>query len=170
MMMQPSTTMIKILIFHNYLVFNEPHFVKKLQRNLRVFLLINVRWVDIFCTLTILLNLPPMYDGKTDRGQWIYSMRIDSAECFAYSFMYSNTQSGPKNLSIITFRMKKVDSLFLVRLHVHLRIQNSSCRLNVPMFISHVCVQVCMNTQGPPFQGSYIIAKMPTHDQNNRWK
>ena len=32
MMMQPSTTMIKTLIFRNYPVFNEPHFVKKLWR------------------------------------------------------------------------------------------------------------------------------------------
>ena len=59
-------------------------------------------------------------------------MRIDSAERFAYSFMFSNTQFCTISLPIITFRMKKVDSLFLVRLHW--RIQNSSCTLNMPMF------------------------------------
>ena len=34
----------------------------------------------------------------------MYSMRIDSAERFAYTFMYSNTQFRTKNVSIITFR------------------------------------------------------------------
>ena len=41
---------VKILIFCNYSVFDEPHFLRKLQRNLHVFLLINVWWVDIYCT------------------------------------------------------------------------------------------------------------------------
>ena len=45
-------------------------------------------------------------------------MRIDSAERFAYSFMFSNTQFCTISLPIITFR----------------RIQNSSCTLNMPMF------------------------------------
>ena len=42
-----------------------------------------------------------------------YSMRIDSAERFAFSFMYRNTQFRTKNQS--TFRMKKVTSSFLVQ-------------------------------------------------------
>ena len=102
-LMMISTTMIKILIFRDYSVFDEPHFVKKLRRNLRVFLLINVRWVDIYCTLTIRLTYTRciMERQTLDRGQWIYSMRIDSAEHFASSFMYSNTQFRTKYLSII---------------------------------------------------------------------
>ena len=75
-------------------------------------------------------NLHQMYHGK--RGRYIYSMRIDSAERFTYSFMFSNTQFCTISLPIITFRMKKVNSLFLVRLHWG--IQNSSCTLNMPMF------------------------------------
>ena len=34
--------MIKVLVFRNYLVFDEPHFLKKLGGNLRDLLLINV--------------------------------------------------------------------------------------------------------------------------------
>ena len=56
MMMQPSATMIKILVFRNYSVFDEPHFLKKLRKNLRVSLVINVCWVDIKFTLTICLT------------------------------------------------------------------------------------------------------------------
>ena len=39
--MQPSTKMIKILVFRNYRysVFNEPHSLKKLRGNLRAFIL-----------------------------------------------------------------------------------------------------------------------------------
>ena len=48
--------MIKVLVFRNYLVFDEPHFLKKLGGNLRDLLLINVWWVDIYCTLTICLT------------------------------------------------------------------------------------------------------------------
>ena len=55
------------------------------------------------------------------------SMRIDSAECLAFPFMYSNTQFRTKKQSI--FRMEKVDSSFLVQSHGS--IQNSSCTLNV---------------------------------------
>ena len=65
-----------------------------------------------------------------DRGKWIYSLRIDSAERFTFSFMYRNTQFRMKTQS--TFRMKLVDSSLLVRLHWS--IQNSSCTFNVPMF------------------------------------
>ena len=70
MMIQPCTTMIKILIFRNYSVFNEPHFLKKLQRNLRVLFLINVWWVDTYCTLT-LFNLHQMYHWKTEESEYI---------------------------------------------------------------------------------------------------
>ena len=48
--------------------------------------------------------------GK-DRGKWICSIRSDSAERSAFSFMYSNTQFRTKK-SI--FRMKKEASSFLV--------------------------------------------------------
>ena len=37
----------------NYSVFDEPHFLENFRRNLRVFLPINVWWVDIYCTLTV---------------------------------------------------------------------------------------------------------------------
>ena len=77
------------------------------------------------------LNLHQMYQWKTEDSEYIAG---GSTERFAYTFMYSNTQFRTKNVSIITFRMKKVDSLFLVRLHW--RIQNISCTLNVPMFYS----------------------------------
>ena len=128
MMMQPPTTMIKSWYFIIFRFSTNHIIVKKLGRNLWVFLLINVRWVDIYCTLTI-----PLPDVLwKDRQQWKFSMRIDSSERFANSFMYSNTQFYTKNLCIITFGMKKVDLLFLVRLHW--RIQNSSCMFSVPMF------------------------------------
>ena len=81
------------------------------------------------------LNLHQMYQWRTEDSEciaWVLTERL------AYTFMYSNTQFRTKNLSIITLRMKKVDSLFLVRLHW--RIQNISCTLNVtlnvPMFYS----------------------------------
>ena len=53
---QPSTTMIKILVFRNFSVFDESHFLKKLGENLGGFFLINVWWVDIYCTSTICLT------------------------------------------------------------------------------------------------------------------
>ena len=96
-MMQPSTTMIRILVFLNY------------------------------------SNSMKDVTGK-DRGKWIYSMRIDAAERFAFSFMYGNTQFCTKTQSI--FRTKKADPSFLVRLHWS--IQNSSCTFNVPMFLTDV--------------------------------
>ena len=132
MMMQPSTTMlknIKILVLCNYSVFDESPFLKKLRVNLRVCLLINVWWVDIYGTLTIFVLLTPDVSGK-DIGKWIYRLRIDSAERFVFSFMYLNTQFRTK--THFTFRMKKVESSLLIRLHWS--IQNSSCTLNVPMF------------------------------------
>ena len=44
-----------------------------------------------------------------------YSMGIDSAERFVFSFMYLNAQFRTKTQ--FTFRMKKVESSLLVRLH-----------------------------------------------------
>ena len=55
-MMQQSTTIIKSLIFRNYSVFDEPHFLKNLRRNLRVFPLIIVCGADIYCAVTICLT------------------------------------------------------------------------------------------------------------------
>ena len=58
-----------------------PHVLKKLWRNLRVFPLINVWWVDVFCTLTICLTCSRCIKERQEI-KWILSMRIDSAECF----------------------------------------------------------------------------------------
>ena len=80
-----------------------------------VVLLINVWWVDIYFTLTICLTCT-----RCNRGKWIYSLRIDSAERFAFSFMYRNTQFRTKTQS--TFRTKKVDSSLLVRLHRSIKV------------------------------------------------
>ena len=44
-----------------------------------------------------------------------YSIGIDSAERFVFSFMYLNAQFRTKTQ--LTFRMKKVESSLLVRLH-----------------------------------------------------
>ena len=66
----------------------------------------------------------PDVSGK-DRWKWIYRMRIDTAERFAFCFMYGNTQFRTIKQSI--FSMKKVDTSFLVRLHCS--IQNSSFTL-----------------------------------------
>ena len=121
----------KILIFRYYSVFNEPHFLKKLQRNLWVFLLINVWWVDIYCTLT-LFNLHQMYHWKTEESDYI----AWGSTQLCVSRFHSCTAIPPKKYrtkkQIYIFRMKKVDSSFLVRLHWS--IQNSSCTSNVPMF------------------------------------
>ena len=46
-------------------------------------------------------------------------MRIDSAERFAFSFMYSNTQLRTKKKQSI-FKIKKVDFSFLVTME-HLK-------------------------------------------------
>ena len=135
-MMQPYMTIIRILLCRNYSVFDEPHFLKKLRGNLRLFLLINVWWVDIYFIL-------PDVSGK-DRGKWIFCMRIDSAEPFAFLFMYRNTQFPTKTQSI--FRMRKVDSSLLVLLHWG--IQNSSCTLDVPMFIVAVSIIIFSGSGG----------------------
>ena len=52
MMMQPSPTRIKILVFRNYSVYDArvTFWLKKLRGNLRVLLLINVWWVDNYFT------------------------------------------------------------------------------------------------------------------------
>ena len=131
-MMQPSTTMITkiitILVLCNYSAFDESHFLKKLRVNLRVFLT-NQRLVSRYLLyFNILFNLHQMYQ------EWVYSVGIDSAERFVFSFMYLNTQFRTKTQ--FTFRKKKVESSLLVRLHWS--IQNSSCTLNVPMFLQHV--------------------------------
>ena len=118
-MMQPSTTMIKIMVFHNYSVFDEPHFLKKLRGKLGVFLLINVWWVDIYCTLAICLTCTRCIRER-QRKVNIYSMKIDSAERLAFSFVYRNTQFRTKTQS--TFRMRKVDSSLLVRLHWSIKV------------------------------------------------
>ena len=138
MMIQPCTTMIKILIFRNYSVFNEPHFLKKLQRNLRVLFLINVWWVDTYCTLT-LFNLHQMYHWKTEESEYI----AGGSTQLCVSRFHSCTAIPPKKIphkitDIYIFRMKKVDSSFLVRLHWS--IQNSSCTSNVPMFAYDLAV------------------------------
>ena len=73
--------MIKVLVFRNYLVFDEPHFLKKLGGNLRDLLLINVWWVDIYCSLTICLTCTRW---NRERGKLIYSMMIDSAELWGF--------------------------------------------------------------------------------------
>ena len=99
------------------------------------------------------LNLHQMYQWKTEDSECI---AWGSTERFAYTFMYSNTQFRTKNLSIITFRMKKVDSLFLVRLHW--RIQNISCTLNVPMFYSSQ-FPLTFNVQDGG-EGSLLAAKI----------
>ena len=114
MIMQPSTIMIKILVFRNYSVFDEPHFLKKLQGNLRVFLLIYVWLVDIYCTLTICLTCTRcITQGKTERESELYSMRIDSAERFAFSFIYRNAQFCPKTQS--TFSMNRLTSRSVIK-------------------------------------------------------
>ena len=135
-MMQPYMTIIRILVCRNYSVFDEPHFLKKLRGNLRLFLLINVWWVDIYCT-------SPDVSGK-DRGKWIFCMKIDSAEPFAFLFMCRNTQFPTKTQSI--FRMRKVDSSLFVLLHWS--IQNSSCTLDVPMFIVAVSIIIFSGSGG----------------------
>ena len=136
MMMQPYMTIIKILVCRNYSVCDEPHFLKKLRGNLTLFLLINVWWVDIYCT-------SPDVSGK-DRGKWIFCRRIDSAEPFVFLFIYSNTQFPTKTQSI--FRMRKVDSSLLVLLHWS--IQNSSCTLDVPVFIVAVSIIIFSGSGG----------------------
>ena len=128
MMMQPSTTMIKILIFCNCLVFDEPHFLKKLWRKLQVFLLINVWWFDIYCTLTICLTCNRCI---RERQRKVNTQREDRLSWAFRVFIYvQQYQVSYKKQSI--FRTKKVASSFLVQLHWS--IQNSSCTLKVPMF------------------------------------
>ena len=71
MMMQPSITMIKILIFRNYSVFDEPHFLKNLRRkpssfpsNQRL-----VSWYLLY--FNYLFNLHQIYQGKTKESEYI---------------------------------------------------------------------------------------------------
>ena len=77
MMVQPSTTMIKILIFRNYLVFDEPQILENLRRNLRVFLLISVWWVDICCTLTICLTCTRCIRERQMKANTAISRKVD---------------------------------------------------------------------------------------------
>ena len=69
-MMQSSTTMIKILTIFNHSVFVQSHCLGKLRRNLRVFLRSNVWWVDIH--LTFLTR-------RKNKEKWIYNMTNYSA-------------------------------------------------------------------------------------------
>ena len=67
---------------------------------------------------------PPSPSPSGQREVNIYSMRIDSAKRFAFSFMYCNTHpishlctacnTQFRTTTKSTFRMKKVDSSFLV--------------------------------------------------------
>ena len=86
-MIQPSTTMIKILIFRNYSVLNEPHFLKKLRRNLRIFLLINVWWVNIYCNfkLTICLTCTRVI---TERQRKVNIQHEDRLSCVFRVFIH----------------------------------------------------------------------------------
>ena len=43
-----------------------------------------------------MFNLHQMYQENTGESEYIYRMRNDSAERFAFSFMYSNTQFRTK--------------------------------------------------------------------------
>ena len=103
MMMQPSTTMMKILKFRNYL--KKPSSFPSNQRL--------VSWYLFY--FNNLFNLDQMYQVKTEESKYI-SMRMDSAERLAFSFIYSNTQFREKKKQSI-FKMKKVNSSFLVQLH-----------------------------------------------------
>ena len=60
MMMQPYMTIIGILVCRNYSVFDEPHFLKKLRGNLRLFLLGEL----------IFIVLHQMYQGKTEESEY----------------------------------------------------------------------------------------------------
>ena len=60
MMMQPYMTIIRILVCRNYSVFDEPHFLKKLRGNLRLFLLSEL----------IFIVLHQMYQGKTEESEY----------------------------------------------------------------------------------------------------
>ena len=86
-------------------------------------------------------------------------MRIDAAERFAFSFMYGNTQFCTKTQS--TFRTKKVDSSFLVRLHWS--IQNSSCTFNVPMFLLSLLIYIFFSNRslGTFFHVSVSVVPFP---------
>ena len=77
MMMQPSTTMIKILIFHNYS--RKP---SSFHSNI--------------CTLTICLTCTRCVRERQESE----CMRMDSAERLTFSYMYSNTQFRQKAQSI----------------------------------------------------------------------
>ena len=121
MMMEPSITIMKILIFRNYSVFDEPQFVKKLRRNLRVFLLINGRWVDVYCALTIRLTSTrcimerqrKMNIQHDDRLSWAFRV-------FIHVPQYPISLEKPVYNNIWDEKGRFI-------------IQNSSCTLNVPM-------------------------------------
>ena len=101
MMMPPSTTMIKILIFHNYS--KKPSSFHSNQHLVSLYL---VYFNNLF-------NLHQMYQGKTEESE---CMRMDSAERLAFSYMYSNTQFRQKK-DPVYIKVKKVNSSFLVQLH-----------------------------------------------------
>ena len=63
----------------------------------------------IFIVLSQFVKLAPDVWDK-DRVKWAYSMKIDSAERFTFSFKYNKTQFRTKHQSI--FRMKRVDSWY----------------------------------------------------------
>ena len=95
--------MIKVLVFRNYLVFDEPHFLKKLGGNLRDLLLINVWWVDIYCTLTICLTCTRC---NRERQRKVNIKRDDRLSwAVGFSFTHRNTWFRTKTQS--TFRMIK---------------------------------------------------------------
>ena len=74
---------IKILVLCNYSVFNESHFLKKLLVNLKVFLLINVWWVNNILYFNNLFNLHQMYQGKTEESEYIaWGSTQLSVSCF----------------------------------------------------------------------------------------
>ena len=89
----------------------------------------------------IFIALHQMYQGKTEESEYF---AWGSTQPFAFLFMYRNTQFPTKTQSI--FRMRKVDSSLLVLLHWS--IQNSSCTVDVPMFIVAVSIIIFSGSGG----------------------
>ena len=71
--MKPSTTMMKIVTFLSYSVFNDLYYFKKPSRNPKP--LSNVLGVDIHSTLAICFILHQMSEGKTEVNLYYEAMR-----------------------------------------------------------------------------------------------
>ena len=124
--------------FNTYSVFDELHYLNKPWRNLETFE--SSLWLKQF-----------VYFARKDREKSNYSMRIDS--------VVRNGSRFHSCTAIPNFAQKNscnLDQNSKLLVQLHWSIQNSSCTLNVPMFLCNFCGRVVLKLVG--LRSSFTVA------------